>query len=405
MGAPFLLNAGVSDMKFNHVLCCAFVSLSMACSANPRPDSQVNGDAVADGDSSLPPDYVPCTGAWREVERVEFSVSRTGSYAGRAMFHDGSLWTSIERSDNTGTGSYEPVLVRATGWGSSPSATVIPREQLSFARDRTRFVEGRDGAAFAHFVSLYALPSLAAVNLGVSSAIPSALVLRPQETLVLESSPMFTPRIKRYRAIPVDSMGTAEVLGTVELPTLPSSEARMFGSIRNSAVFIAAPSSRGADRWAIHTLDANLRLVGAPLELEPALSWWNWVDGEFLHVERDGLWVVTTVAAPGGEQRFTVLRLANDASVRTVVSRPATELAMFQHRQIAVRGDQLALTRARMIGNEQYEGQLDVYDASTGALLQTISDAHGVAFSNDSLFVVGAPLMGAPGTVRRYVCR
>lgn len=355
-------------------------------------NDSASSDGAAMGDASEGGSFVPidsgmaalparCTGPYREVERGTFVDDMpmiTGPYIGNMLFDGASLWFTFERTDNTGTGSYDPRVFESRGWGSTVTTARASATLPTRNGSRTVFALSNVGAPFVWLSGPHDLRTGGALQLGPSIAAPWTTAILPTETWVVSQDSMGASReIVRYAPMTIAPAPAPARLGASALPALPAGQLLMFRTPDGSGLFVGAGATNATARYV--ALDSALRTVGSmsqPADLR-----------ESPKVANHGLWFVNR-PSPGvvDLRRFTPD--GRDLVVASYAERLGTA------RVASLSDDMVAL-----VGG----AELRLIDPSTGNVMQTIPDAYSAEISGSSLFVIGHN-SGNEYSVRRMSC-
>lgn len=399
-------------IRFALAALCTIAVVASACSPSSptpadgsRPDTNA-ADAGADGSVDSALDVAReagfasnCTGPYREVERASFVASPPSAYVTAPVLAEGSLWFSVERAENTGTGSYDGRVVVASGWGRSP-AVGFATAMLPRGVEHVRFARANNGAPIAGMNRLYDPRSGAAWQTGGDEFLRSpALVALPAMTLIIRGE-RATNRLFVDQFAPMNAAPAAPPtrLGSVELPAFAVTDAetigyRLYRAPNGERTFVVL--DRYSDLSSVRTLDATNRPVSDALPSIP------WNDSSLSHnsaaiATNAGLWLLEHDRTEVGHNH-ALHNIQNDGRDR-VVLRFSTDNNVMSAAELQSASDELLVLRAN--------AGIELLDPRTGAVLQRFDDAFSAAIEGDSLFLVkgGSSMANAEIIVRRMVC-
>ncbi len=345
-----------------------------AATAVDADDAAARGDGAPSGDAEIEagmPSF--CSGPFREVERGtvrdDMPMVTGSSYLGAAHFGGGSLWFSIESSSNTGSGSFDPRLFEARGWGG---AVTIQRAAATLPRSssiRPRYTQSNAGAPLVWLgAGVYDVRTGVAQQMGVAFAGAHAFVALPSETWWLDGAAVANPReLVRFAPMTVAPAAQPTRLGGLALPALPEGNPSLYRAPNGERSFIAINGRQ------FQALDSMQRPIGGPL------SFANVPSDVAIIAANSGLWFMDE-SIEGTTQRAELHRINNDGS-DSIVHRVLADISRGHRAQLLSVSDAMLMLTV--------DDQVELRDPSSGALLQRIANARRGVIEGESLYVIG----------------
>lgn len=333
-----------------------------------------------------------CTGPYREVERatiVDDMPMVSGTFIGGVFFDGASLWFSIESASNSGSGSYDPRVYEARGWGSAVTVARASARLPAWSSTRATFGRTNGGAPLVWLGSdAYNASTGALLQLGLMYPQASRVAVLPAETWVIHQDEMGGSReVIRFDPMTAAPAAPPARIGAFALPALPPGALSLFRTPDGATRFVGVGGAAGASgtAWQYQAMDSSFRPVG-DLSASVLLN-----DSPI--VSNTGLWFVNRVV--DATTRYADLHhIGNDGRDR-VFARFVDAFNTFLETKILSANDDTVMVSG--------DGVLRLIDPNSGGVMQTISDAHKGTIAGNAIFVVGSG-GGSTVLIRRMVC-